>query len=99
MRRLSELENVWCKVSGVATEADPERWTRAEIRPYIDHVIECFGFDRVVYGGDWPVSTLAIRYPEWVETLSWVVEGASEEEKRKLFRENASAFYRLGEQA
>lgn len=94
---ISEIPNVYCKVSGVATSADFETWKPADLKPYIDHVIECFGYDRVVYGGDWPVSTQAIDYPQWVETLEWAVDGSSDDEMRKLFRENAIRFYRLGE--
>ena len=94
---ISEMPNVFCKVSGVATSADFETWKPADLKPYIDHVIECFGYDRVVYGGDWPVSTQAIDYPQWVETLEWAVDGSSDDEMRKLFRENAIRFYRLGE--
>jgi len=95
LKALSELPNVWCKISGLVTEADHQNWTREDLKPYIDHVIDCFGFGRVMYGGDWPVSTLATDYPRWVETLLWAVEGASEAELRKLFRENAIKFYRL----
>jgi L-fuconolactonase len=95
IKRLSELPNVWCKVSGLVTEADREKWTKEDLKPYIDHVISCFGFDRVIYGGDWPVATLASDYPRWVETLLWAVEGATVAELRKLFRENAISFYKL----
>lgn len=94
---LSEIPNVSCKVSGVATSADFETWKPGDLKPYIAHVIECFGFDRVIYGGDWPVSTQAIDYPQWVETLAWAVDGSSDDELRKLFRENAIRFYRLAE--
>ena len=66
-----------------------------DLKPYIDHVIECFSFERVVYGGDWFVSTLATSYPGWVEALDWAVEGSSEEELRKLYSDNAEAVYRL----
>jgi len=96
LKALSELGNVWCKVSGVATEADHESWTTADVRPYIDHVLECFGFGRCMFGGDWPVATLATDYPRWVEALQSVVRGCSEAELRKLFRDNAIEFYRLG---
>lgn len=95
IRELAELPNVWCKLSGVATEADHAGWTREQLRPYIEHVIDCFGFDRIMYGADWPVSELTHRYPEWVEILEWVVAGCSAEELQKLFRDNAIAFYRL----
>jgi len=96
LRRLASLPNVVCKVSGVATEADWDHWTDDDVRPYLDHVIDCFGFDRLVYGGDWFVASLATTYPRWVETIDRVLEGCSDLEKRKLFRDNAIAFYRLG---
>ena len=92
---LAALPNVKCKMSGLVTEADHQNWTRDQLRPYIDHVIDCFGFDRVIYGGDWPVSTLATRYPVWVATLDWALAGCSEDELRRVYRDNASAFYRL----
>ena len=62
LREMAALPNVVCKLSGVTTEADHKAWTRDELRPYIDHVIECFGPDRILYGGDWPVSELAGSY-------------------------------------
>ena len=77
------------------TEADHKHWTPADLRPYIDHVIESFGFDRVIYGGDWPVAFQATKYPRWVSTLEDAVAGASEHEVRALFRDNAIRFYRL----
>ena len=95
IKTLSEFPNVFCKVSGVATSADFETWTPADLKPYIDHAIGCFGFDRVAYGGDWPVSTQAIDYPQWVETLARAVDGCSEDDMKKLFRDNAIRFYRL----
>ncbi|CAN5915479.1 amidohydrolase family protein [soil metagenome] len=95
IRTLAELPNVWCKVSGLVTEADHENWTRENLKPYIDHVVNCFGFDRLMFGGDWPVSTLAASYQQWVEALDWALQGSPEEELRKLYRENAVRFYRL----
>lgn len=97
LKTLAQFPNVWCKVSGLVTEADPQNWTKEDLKPYIDHVVNCFGFDRVIYGSDWPVATLASEYPRWVETLLWAVEGCSEAELRKLFRENAIKFYKLPE--
>lgn len=95
LAELAGFENVTCKLSGLANEADNETWTASDLQPYIDHVIECFGFDRVMFGGDWPVATLATDYPRWVETLEQAVAGCSDTELRKLFVENAKAFYRL----
>jgi L-fuconolactonase len=95
LKDLAALPNVMCKISGMTTEADMENWTRDDLRPYFDHVIECFGFDRVVYGGDWFVASLATTYPRFVETLDWAVAGCSDEELKKLYRDNAQKFYRI----
>lgn len=95
LKDLAAMPNVDCKISGVTTEADHKNWTREQLKPYIAHTIETFGFDRVMYGGDWHVSELAGTYPQWVEIVDWVVEGATAAEKRKLFRDNAIRFYRL----
>jgi L-fuconolactonase len=97
MRELAELPNVVAvKVSGVITEADHASWAREQVAPYVEHVIECFGFDRVMYGSDWTVSELTHEYPEWVAILDEVVAGASEGEQRRFWRENAVRTYRLG---
>lgn len=96
IKQLASLPNVWCKVSGLVTEADHQQWTKEDLKPYIDHVIASFGFDRVMYGGDWPVAYQATEYPRWVETLEWAVRGCSETELRKLFHDNAVGFYKLG---
>ena len=92
---LAREPNVWCKISGVVTEADHAAWTRDEVAPYLSHAIECFGFERVMFGGDWPVSELATSYRAWVDLVDHVVSGASEDERRKFYRDNAAAFYRL----
>jgi L-fuconolactonase len=96
VEELAALPNVWCKLSGLITEADQASWTREQLRPYIDHVIECFGFERVMFGSDWPVSEQTHRYGEWVEIVDWALAGATVDERRRLLRDNAIAFYRLG---
>lgn len=95
MRELAALPNVVCKLSGVTTEADHANWTREQLRPYVAHAIDCFGVDRIMYGGDWPVSELAGTYTSWLEVLDWVTADFSAGDKRKLFRENAIRAYRL----
>ena len=95
LRELATLENVFCKVSGLVVEADLEHWTGEDLQPYLDHVFACFGFDRVMFGGDWPVVLRAAGLSEWIETLEWAVADCSDTERRKLFRENAMRFYRL----
>lgn len=95
LKDLAAMPNVHCKISGVTTEAEHKSWTRDRLKPYIAYTIETFGFDRIMYGGDWHVSELAGTYPQWVEIVDWVVDGATPAEKRKLFRDNAIRFYRL----
>jgi L-fuconolactonase len=95
LRTLASFPNVWCKVSGLVTEADHQHWVKEDLKTYIDHVLECFGFGRVVFGSDWPVVLQAAELPRWVETLAWAVSGCSDTELHQLFRDNAKAFYRL----
>ena len=95
LRELAALPNVHCKISGVATEADHSRWTRDELARYIEVAVEAFGFDRIMYGSDWPVSTDAIAYGEWVSLLEMLLEGVSEAEQHKFWHSNAMVFYRL----
>jgi len=95
IRELSRLPNIVCKVSGAITEADHGRWTKEQVKPYVGHVIDCFGFDRAMYGSDWTVSELTHAYPVWVEILDDVVARASETERRKLYRDTAIRVYRL----
>jgi len=95
IREMAALPNVVCKLSGVTTEAEHKTWTRDQLRPYIDHVIGCFAPDRILYGGDWPVSELAGSYLQWLATLDWATAGFSAGDKRKLFRDNAIRVYRL----
>ncbi|MGH7118834.1 MAG: amidohydrolase family protein [Acetobacteraceae bacterium] len=92
---LAHLPNVVCKISGVATEADHTSWSRAELRPYIEHCISSFGFGRVMFGSDWPVLELAGTYADWVGTVDWIVSAATEHEKRELFHDTAVRVYRL----
>jgi L-fuconolactonase len=92
---LAAFPNVLCKVSGMVTEADHQRWTPDDLKPYVEHVLAAFGEDRVVFGGDWPVAYQAARYRRWVETLDSLTAGLSEPAKRKLWAENARRFYRL----
>ena len=95
MRAIAAEPNVVCKISGVVTEADHGAWTYDQVAPYIFHAIEAFGFGRVMFGGDWPVSELATRYSRWVEVVDRVTAGASEKDLRQLYRDTAIGFYRL----
>ncbi len=95
MRELAAMPNVVVKLSGVITEADHAAWTADQVKPYVAHVIETFGFSRVMYGSDWTVSELTHRYPQWVEILDEVLAGCSASELRQVYRGTASRVYQL----
>jgi L-fuconolactonase len=95
IKDLAALPNVICKMSGVLTEADLQHWTIDDVRPYVEHILESFGEDRVAYGGDWPVVLNAASYRQWVDTLDQLTQHLSPAAKRKLWAENARRFYCL----
>ena len=95
IREISGFPNVACKISGLVAYADPLNWTAEDLRPFVEHTIECFGWDRVMFGSDWPVCTLSAPLTKWVETLSMLTQEASQEQRNKLFRENARRIYKL----
>jgi predicted TIM-barrel fold metal-dependent hydrolase len=98
LREISGLPNIVCKISGIVVNTDPgspQAWTAETIRPAVEHVIACFGWDRVMFGSDWPVCLLAASFKQWAETLSLLTEDAGAENRRKLFYENAARVYRL----
>jgi L-fuconolactonase len=90
---LAKLTNVSCKISGVVTEADHRAWTEAEVTPYINHAIACFGFDRLMFGSDWPVCGLATPVQKWVALLDGVLQSNAEIERRKFYRDTAIRLY------
>lgn len=92
---LAKLPNVVCKLSGVVTEADHAHWRPEQLRPYVEHVLSCFGFARVMYGSDWTVAELTHAYPDWVAILDGFTAGCSESELRALYRDTAIRTYRL----
>ncbi len=94
IRALSELPNVNAKISGIVAYSGPD-WTIDTIRPYIEHVIDCFGWDRVVWGSDHPVVTLTGSLTRWVEATREILKGTSETEQAKLLHANAQRIYRV----
>ena len=95
MKEMAALPNTVCKVSGVLTEADHDHWSIGDVRPYIEHVLEVFGEDRVLFGGDWPVLLLAGTYPRWVQVVDEITAKWGDGAKRKLWGGNARKVYRL----
>lgn len=95
MRAIAKHENVYCKLSGMVTEADHQNWTYDQIAPYIDVVLECFGPSRLVYGSDWPVCLVAATYEEQFGVIQKAIEKLSPSEKKQILGENAIRFYHL----
>ena len=93
MRRIARHENVYCKVSGITTEADWKGWKPADLAPYLDVVFEAFGPKRVCYGSDWPVCLLATTYERQREAVGAFVDRLSVDEQRAFWGGNALKFY------
>jgi predicted TIM-barrel fold metal-dependent hydrolase len=94
IRAIAQLPNVNAKISGVVAYAGAD-WSVDTIRPYVEHVIDCFGWDRVVWGSDHPVVTLTGSLTRWVEATRQIIAGASAEEQARLLNGNARRIYRL----
>ena len=92
---IAKRPNVAVKVSGVVAYADGDSWTLDDIRPYVEHTIQSFGWDRVVWGSDWPVCTLTASLSTWVAAIQTLTLGCSEGERERLFSANARRFWRL----
>ena len=95
LKRLAALPYCVCKVSGLATEAEMESWQPADLRFYFDCALEYFGLNRVLFGGDWPVATLATSYQRWLETISDFVSGTPAADRASLFQTNTERIYHV----
>jgi L-fuconolactonase len=93
--KLAERPNVYCKISGMVTEADFNSWTREKLYPYLDIVMETFGPDRLMFGSDWPVCLTACEYEEWLNLVKNWLGQLSVEEQAKILGKNAVKVYRL----
>lgn len=95
LNTLAAHQNVFCKVSGMITEADYHTWTHAQLVPYLDAVFEAFGTDRIMFGSDWPVCLVAGEYAAVIGILEKYIAGFSAQEKTQIFGHNAQKFYGL----
>ena len=91
---LGERKNVICKISGIVAGAG-DGWTADDLAPVINHCLDAFGPDRVIFGGDWPVCTIAASYRQWLDALKQIIASRKEEDQRKLLHDNAMRFYGL----
>lgn len=94
---IARRPNVAVKVSGVVAYADAATWTVDDIRPFVEHAIMSFGWDRVVWGSDWPVCTLTASLSAWVAATHAITRGCSNDERARLFRDNARRIWRLAD--
>ncbi|MCZ6515077.1 MAG: amidohydrolase family protein, partial [Acidobacteria bacterium] len=97
IRRLAAFPNVYCKVSGMVTEADWKSWKPADFTPYLDVVFECFGTDRIMIGSDWPVCTLAGSYRDVMQIAADYLERLASDAQSKVWSENAERFYGISD--
>ncbi|MGB8475652.1 MAG: amidohydrolase family protein [Candidatus Acidiferrum sp.] len=95
MRTIAKNSNVYCKVSGMVTEADWQHWKCDDMRPYLDVVFEAFGPERLMFGSDWPVCLLAASYRQVKELVEGYVKALATSQKENIFGGNAIRFYGL----
>lgn len=95
MRAIAQAGHVYCKISGLVTEADWQRWKPEDFRPYLDVVLEAFGPQRLMYGSDWPVCLVAANYAQVKGIVTDYISRLSESEQAAIMGGNAAAFYKL----
>ena len=94
---IARRSNVAVKISGAVAYADAATWTVDDIRPFVEHAIQSFGWERVVWGSDWPVCTLTASLSTWVATSHAILFGCSPNEREALFNANARRIWRLAD--
>jgi len=92
---LAKHSNIYCKISGLMTEARRKQWAPEHFRPYVMHVIESFGPERVMLGGDWPINTLGGTYAEWCSVLEYCLNELDDSAHIQVYKTTAESFYRL----
>ena len=95
IQQLGEIENVWCKISGLVTEPKDFSWEPTDFSPFLEVVASAFGVERMMFGSDWPVCLSAAHYREVIEIVEDFFSSYSEEDKDKIFGKNAADFYNL----
>lgn len=95
IQNIAEAENVYCKISGMVTEADLKNGKKEDFHPYMDTVVEAFGTNRIMYGSDWPVCLLAAPYGSVLDIVKEYFSSFSKNEQDNFFGKNACTFYNL----
>jgi len=95
MQELAKRPNVYCKISGLVTEADYSNWTEAQLQPYLDTVLSAFGPGRLMFGSDWPVCLVAVTYSRWISIVANAISALSVTEQERIWSGTALEAYRL----
>ena len=95
IQELAKRENVNCKISGMVTEADYQKWTPSQLLPYFEVIMKAFGPDRLLFGSDWPVCLVATTYTNWMNLVRKNIASYTETEQAKIMGENALRLYKL----
>lgn len=95
MRALASYKNVYCKISGMVTEADWHHWNIKDFFPYLDVIVQTFGTKRIMFGSDWPVCLVAASYEQMMAIVQEYFSSFSENEQNDFFANNAIKFYNL----
>jgi L-fucono-1,5-lactonase len=95
MQAIARHENVYCKISGMVTEADWHNWTMDDFTPYLDVIVESFGTSRIMFGSDWPVCLVAATYEKMKAIVDEYFSSFSADEKENFYGKNATRFYHL----
>lgn len=97
LKEVAAYPNVWCKLSGLVTEANLISWTTEDLRPYVERALEFFGPKRMMFGSDWPVCLLAASYDQVLKSSQSLLAGATQEDKQWIFAGNAIELYNMRE--
>ncbi len=95
IRELAKRENVYCKISGMVTEADFNGWTKEQLVPYFEICLDAFSADRLMFGSDWPVCLIAVSYKEWFKIVNEFISKLSIEEQCRILYKNVIKAYDL----
>lgn len=95
IQNIAQYKNVYCKISGLVTEADYQHWKQADFVPYLDVVVEAFGTNRIMFGSDWPVCLVVSSYTEMLNISKDYFQSFSSTEQADFFGNNAKKFYKI----
>jgi L-fuconolactonase len=95
IKAVADIPGVYCKISGMVTEADHANWIVDDLKPYVSHIVESFGFDRLMYGSDWPVCLLAADYDRMFKATLDAIGPMPDDDRAKFLGKNATEFYKL----